>query len=435
MPTSSLESSPRARHRIAAGLTCAVLVSLVPAGAAQAASSRGVPDDPGVIAEWNAIAVTTLAGDTTKASIESTLYLGFVHAAVYNAVVGIEGRYAPYRFRTRAPRGASAQAAAVAAAHKILSTYTPYARIALDTSYATSLSLIPDGGAKTRGVAYGESAADALIAQRAHDGRNAAVQFTVPPGPGVWRPTPPATLPFSAPWLGSVTPLLTRSPAQFGEPGPPPALTSARYTRDFDEVKAMGSAASTTREGDQTATAQFFAGNAIVQFNAALRNQAATRNLDIVQSARMFAAVDMTVADAIISIWHSKYLYGFWRPVTAITLAGTDGNAATTADPAWTPLLATPPYPDYVSGYSGFTGAFTRALQQTLGTRDLQLTLTSTAVPGATRSYRSAKTLNTDVVNARVWLGLHFRFADTAGLRMGQEVADWSLSRYFRPVH
>ena len=157
------------------------------------------------------------------------------------------------------------------------------------------------------------------------------------------------------------------------------------------------------------------------------------RHLDIVDAARMFAAVDMSEADAIIAVWHAKYLYGFWRPITAINLADTDGNPATTADPSWTPLLATPPYPDYVSGYSGLTGAFTRALADALDTRDLQLTLISTAVPGAVRNYDSGKTLRNDVVDARVWLGIHFRSADTGGVDMGQRVAHWALDHYFGP--
>jgi hypothetical protein len=221
-----------------------------------------------------------------------------------------------------------------------------------------------------------------------------------------------------------------RSGAQF-DPGPPPALTSALYTRDFREVKALGSASSTARTPEQTSTALFFSGNAAVQFNAALRDQMTVRHPDIVDAARMFAAVDMSEADAIISAWHAKYLYGFWRPITAINLADTDGNPATTADPSWTPLLTTPPYPEYVSGYSTLTGTFTRALADTLDTRHLQLTLISTAVPGAVRNYDSGRALRNDVVNARVWLGIHFRSADTGGVQMGQRVADWALDHYF----
>ncbi|MGZ4324479.1 MAG: vanadium-dependent haloperoxidase [Solirubrobacteraceae bacterium] len=384
-----------------------------------------------VISDWNALAATTFTNDPTKVPQETPLYMGFVQAAVYDAVVGIDRRYEPYRFDARAPHRTSAQAAAVAAAHKVLVTYSPYAQATLDAAYAAALAQIPDGKAKTRGIAFGTLAADNLIAMRANDGRNAPVLFTQPPAPGVWRPTPPALLPMAVPWMGSVTPLLVRSGAQFGEPGPPPALTSARYTRDFDEVKALGSATSTARTPEQTNSALFLSGNAAVQFNAALRDQMTVRHPDIVDAARMFAAVDMSEADAIISVWHAKYLYGFWRPITAINLADTDGNPATTADRNWTPLLTTPPYPDYVSGYSGLTGAFTQALEEALDTRHLQLTLTSTAVPGAVRSYDSGKSLRNDVVDARVWLGIHFRTADTGGVEMGQRVADWALTHYF----
>jgi hypothetical protein len=423
----------RSRRWLVACATVLVLTPLVATSTATAVTTAGA-GDPTVISDWNALAVTTFGADPTKAPQETPLYVGFVQAAVYDAVVGIDGRYKPYRFHARARHRTSAQAAAVAAAHKVLVTYSPYAQAPLDAAYATSLAQIPDGKAKTRGVAFGTLAADNLIAMRTNDGRNAPVLFTKPPAPGVWRPTPPAFLPMAVPWMGGVTPMLLRSGAQFGEPGPPPALTSAHYTRDFAEVKALGSATSTARTTKQTSTALFFSGNAAVQFNAALRDQITVRHPDIVDAARMFAAVDMSEADAIIAVWHAKYLYGFWRPITAINLADTDGNPATTADPSWTPLLTTPPYPDYVSGYSGLTGAFTRALADALDTRRLQLTLISTAVPGAVRNYGSGRSLRNDVVDARVWLGIHFRFADTAGVHMGQRVADWALTHYFGPA-
>jgi hypothetical protein len=232
-----------------------VLVTTLAAGTATAATSAGTAtaDDPTVISDWNALAVTTLAGDTTKSPVQAILYTAFVQAAVYNAVVGIEGRYAPYRFHARAPRGASAQAAAVAAAHRVLVAYSPYAQATLDAAYAASLAQIPEGRARTRGIAFGTRAADHLIRLRAHDGRNAPIFFTQPPAPGVWRPTPPGELPMLDPWLGFVTPLLVRSATQFAPPAPP-ALTSARYTRHFNEVKALGSLTSTERTAEQTAT-------------------------------------------------------------------------------------------------------------------------------------------------------------------------------------
>jgi hypothetical protein len=420
-----------ARRIWLAGCAAALLLTTLAVSPA-AAGGKPTLGDPAVISSWNLLAEQTFLGDVTKKPQEAFLYLGFVDAAMYDAVVGIDGRYEPYSLRAHAPHGASDQAAAVAAAYKILSTYSPYAQSTLDTAHAASLALIPDGQAKTDGIAFGILAADNVIALRATDGRNAPVLFTKAPAPGVWRPTPPANLAMFVPWMGAVTPLLVHSGSQFGEPGPPPALTSKRYTRDFREVKALGSAGSTARTIDQTNTALFFSGNATIQYIATLVDQMQTRHLDIVDSARLFAAVDMSMADAVISVWDAKLLYGFWRPISAINLADTDGNPRTIADTTWVPLLVTPPYPDYVSGYSGVTGAFTRALTRTLGTRHLNLTLISSAVPGATRQYNSAKKLDKDVISARVWLGIHFRFADTAGVTMGHQVADWALDHYFQ---
>jgi hypothetical protein len=422
----------------------AVLLIIVTVGTATAATTPSLAPagDPTVISDWNAIAVTTLAGDTTKQPVEDILYMGFVQAAVYNAVVGVDGRYAPYRFNAHAPRGASDQAAAVAAAHQVLVTYVPSAEATLDADYATSLAQIPDGKAKTQGIAFGTRAADSVIRSRAHDGRNAPIFFTQPEAPGVWRPTPPALLPMSAPWLGFVTPLLVHSATQFG-PQPPPALTSATYTRDFDEVKALGSVNSTERTADQTSTALFFSGNALVQYNAALRDQVSVRHLDIVDAARMFAAIDMSVADVEISVWYAKYVYGFWRPITAINLADTDGNPNTVTDPSWVPLFpttaggtqgGTPPYPEYPSGYNAFNSTVTHGLENLFQTQHLQLTLISTAVPGVQRHYDSGDALCQDVVDARVWLGIHFRTADTAARDMGEQLAAWTLAHYFQPV-
>jgi len=418
-----------------AAFTAAILFGALTAGTATAATPATVAaGDPAVITDWNAIAVNTLVGDPTKTPVDAILYMAFMHAAVYNAVVGVEGRYQPYRFHAHAPRGSSAQAAAVAAAHQVLVTYSPSAQATLDGAYAASLAQIPDGKAKTQGIAFGTRAADSLIRLRAHDGRNAPILFTKPPAPGVWRPTPPAFAPMIDPWLGFVTPLLVHSATQFGPP-PPPALTSGRYTRDFNEVKALGSATSTVRTAEQTSTALFFSGLANVQLQAALRDQAMVRHLDIVGAARMFAAADMSAADTIISVWHAKYVYGSWRPDTAINLADTDGNPATDPDPSWVPLRPDPAYPEYPSGYNGFAAAATWALERLFHTQQLQLTLISTAVPGVQRHYATGGALRQDVVNGRMWLGVHFRFADTASRDMGIRLTDWTLDHYFRPIH
>jgi hypothetical protein len=387
-----------------------------------------------VVSDWNSNAMKALASPgSSRIPQEWFLYLGFVHAAVYDAVIGVTGGYAPYRHQARAPKGTSATAAAAGAAYQVLTAFVPSAQSDLDKDLAASLAAVPDGPGKTQGVAYGGQVARELIELRADDGRNADISFTTPSAPGVWRPTPPALLPMAVPWMGSVTPLLVRNASQFAPP-PPPALASARYARDFAEVKSMGSASSTARTDDQTEIAKFFSGNAVTQVNIALQDQVTARGLDIAGAARMFAAVDMTVADAVITAWRAKLTYGIWRPLTAIQLADTDGNPRTVPDPTWTPLLTNPNYPDYISGYNVIIASASGALEGLFGRRGLNLNLTSTAVPGVVRSYDSGRALRADVVDARVWLGIHFRFADVAARDVGVGLADWTLDRYFRPV-
>jgi hypothetical protein len=433
---------PPRRGRLTAALVAAVCLATPVATIAPSQAHPHVSPGPAAVLDWNAIGLSTILGDTSKAGIESYTYLAFMHAAVYNAVVGIEGGYRPYRFRARAPHRASSEAAAVAAAHKILVTYSPYATATLDAAYTASLAGIPDGGAKREGVEYGELAADTLIAQRVGDGRNdPAIQWveTPNPAPGVWRRTPPAFAPFNSPWLAYMKPLAVRSGAQFGLPRDPPALTSRRYTRDFNEVKALGSTDPASRTPEQNATARFWttAPTALIgpvgQLNSGLRDQVAVRDLDLVEAARMFVAVYVSMADATVSIWRSKLVYGLWRPITAIRMADTDGNPATAADPSWTPLIPTPPYPDYVSGYNGVVGAYTRALQEAFCTRRLRLTLPSNADPGVTRFYGTGRQVRREVIDVRVWHGVHFRTADTVGARMGQQVGRWVLDHYFQP--
>jgi hypothetical protein len=423
------------RRRLVLGFGIAAALALpLSATTANAVVRSSTPvENASVVADWNAIGVTTLTGDTSRVVQEQILYMAFMHAAMYDAVVGVEGGYQPYLFDDTAPDGTSATAAAAAAAHKILETYEPYAQTALDADLAASLAGIPDGTATSNGIAFGEHVAQELIDVRANDGRNAPVFFTKPPAPGVWRPTPPAFAPMAVPWLGAVTPLLVNSATQFAPP-PPPGLTSARYTRDFAEVKAVGSASSTVRTPDQTAIARFFSGTPVVQFNRAMRDEAASRGLNIVQAARMFAAVDMSVADALITAWRAKLFYGIWRPSTAIQLADTDGNPDTTADPSWTPLIVNPPYPDYISGYNSYAGSFSEAMAQLFGDHNLNLNLISTAVPNVVRHYDTGQALREDVVNARVWLGIHFRFADVAARNVGVSLANWTLDHYFQPI-
>jgi hypothetical protein len=344
-----------ARGIAAALVTVAALLATTLAGVAPGAVRSGSAADPAVITDWNAVAVATIVTDAGKANAEAFLWYAFEQAAVYNAVVGITRRYEPYKWHARGPRGASPQAAAATAAYRVLLTYFPASQARLDAAYAASLAQIPDGRAKQAGIRFGERAAARLVELRTDDGRFAPITFDVPPAPGVWRPTPPGFAPFFDPWLATMRPLLLRSYRQF-RPAGPPALTSRRYTREFNEVKTLGVKTGSLRTPEQTETALFFSDIAVGPLQASLRDLVTRHGLDISDSARLFAAVDMSIADAIGVSWDSKLHFGFWRPVTAIQLADDDGNPATIADPAWEPLIITPPYPDYTSGLNAVMG-------------------------------------------------------------------------------
>jgi hypothetical protein len=420
------------RVRAAVAVVAISLLAVPMTQAASAASGPRVAKDPAVIRTWNAIAVRTIIVEGQKPPPVAQLYLGFVSAAVYNAVVTIDGRFTPYTSQPRPHRHASPEAAAAAAAYRVLSVYFPASAEQLTVDYQASLARIPEGVAKTRGVRVGEDAARAIVRLREGDGRDAAITLEVAPAPGVWRPTPPAFAPMLAPWLGFVRPLLLTSPTQIPLAGPDP-LTSTAYTRDFNEVKAAGAAASATRTLAQTETARFWSDSVPVQFQAGFRDLAIRHRLDIDHSARLFAILNMTTADAAIACWRGKYDFPFWRPSTAIQLADTDGNPATTADPTWTPLVANPPYPDYPSGHACLTGATADGLGYLFGPQNIDLVVAS-AVTGTTRHYVTEDMLNQDTMNARVWLGIHFRRAVVDGNRLGHRVSRWALRHYFQPL-
>ena len=413
-------------------MVAALLLATPAALTSPAQATPRVARDPAVIRTWDAIAVRTIVVQGLKPPPVTQLYLGFVSAAIYNAVVTIDGQFAPYTTQPRAHAHASPEAAAATAAYRVLSVYFPASADQLTADYQASLAQIPNGVAKTRGIQVGEEAARAIVRLREGDGRDANITLNVTPAPGVWRPTPPAFAPMLAPWLGFVRPLLLTSPTQIPYAGPN-ALTSAAYTRDFNEVKAIGAAASATRTPAQTETARFWNDSVPVQYQAAFRDLATRYRLDITDSARMLAILNMTAADAAIACWRGKYDIPFWRPSTAIQLADTDGNPATTADPAWTPLVANPPYPEYPSGHACLTGATANGLGFLLGRQNIDLVVSS-AVTGTTRHYSSEDTLNQDTMNARVWLGIHFRKAVVEGNRLGHRVSRWALQHYFQPV-
>lgn len=388
--------------------------------------------EPAVITDWNATAAAVIFTDAGKVPPEAFVWFSYTQLAVYNAVNGITGRYELYRWDLPGPRGAYPEAAAAAAAHRLLLGYFPGSQQRLDTAYAASMAKIPDGSAKDDGIWYGQQAADRIYDLRKNDRRGANVSFSTALAAGVWRPAPPALAAFAFPWLGQIETFALDHATQF-RPPPPPPLTSPTYTQEFNEVKAIGSANSTSRTPLQTETALFISGFPPAPLQAGLRDLATRRRLDISDSARMFAAVNVSTADALAAAWDAKYLYGFWRPLTAIRLADDDGNPDTQGDPAWTSLIPTPPYPDYTSGATAIAGAVTETLTRLYGTDRIDLVLTS-PVTSTTRRYATAAELNQDTIDARVWSGIHFRTADVVSNEMAKKVTNWTLDRYFRPT-
>ena len=235
-----------------------------------------------------------------------------------------------------------------------------------------------------------------------------------------------------AAWVADVDPFLVRNPARFRSDGPDP-LTSRQYAAEFAEVKADGSLTSTTRTADQTDAALFWAEHPPAMWSRIFRQISADEGLSIVDNARMFAMLYLTAADAAISVWDDKAFWLFWRPITAIREADTDRNPATAPDPEWLPLLNTPPYPDHPSGHSGLSGSIVRTLQQFFGTNRMDFSATS-AVSGTTRSFTRFSQAINEIVDARVWSGIHFRLADEAGQVIGVQVANFRQRNYFQPV-
>jgi hypothetical protein len=415
------------------GIAIAAFVGvLAPTVVSTAAVADRRPDaDPAVITTWNEIAERTIFTENQTPVPSSTLYFGFVSIAMYDAVVAIEGGYKPYLAQHRAQRHASSEIAAATAAFTVLTHYFPNSADELRASYLATFEGVRKGAGSVHGIRVGHRAAEALIAERQNDGIEADKPFTQEPAPGVWRPTPPSEAGFAVPWLGFVRPLTYDSPAEFPLPGPP-ALTSDQYAQEFAEVRDYGESEGSSRTPEQTATALFFNFNIVSQLQAGLRDEVTRRGYDIVESARAFALMDTSLADTLIACWNSKYEYGFWRPITAIELADTDGNPATDAFPGWLPFApATPPYPDYVSGHACNVGAASNTLSYLFGADTLDLNLVGGTV---TRHYDSAAQLDADTMDARIWLGLHFRSAMIDGNELGHRVSDGVIKNYFQPV-
>lgn len=383
------------------------------------------------VTDWHAIAQHAIVDVAQELPWIQTRSLAMVSGAAYDAVNAIDGTpYRPYLVAPAAQRSYSKDAAVSTAAHDVLVGLFPAQRSSLDQQYDEALAAIPNNPDKAGGVAVGSQAADAMLAARENDGVDASQTWIVGTQPGQWRPTPPFLVGVSA-QIGFMRTFAIPDPDLFRSPRPN-ALTSAKYATDFNEVKSVGAASSTTRTSDQTEAAIFWAG---------LRNPwwsifdqiALARHLSVSDTARMLALLYISQHDSFIANFKAKYHWSSWRPVTAIPEAGADGNPATAADPDWTPLLPTPPVPEHPSGHAMVSATITTILALFFHTDRIAFTGYSPDT-NTTRRYARFSDALTEVINARVWGGIHFRTADNQGAVEGAKLAAYVWLTRLRPT-
>jgi hypothetical protein len=412
-------------------MTAAPLLVVIALGVGSMAPTTAVARtrSPDTVLEWNqhatdALIVTGLQGPTV-----SILHLAMVHGAVYDAVNAITGRREPYLVAPPAERRYSKKAAAAAAAFHVLVSIVPAQEPELRALYEASLEQISGRDRKSGGIAVGEAAAEAMIAERTGDGRFGAPGFPIGDDPGEWRPVLPLFVNDPAAWVADVDPFLVGSASRFRSDGPD-ELTSRAYADDVNEVQSIGQDTSTSRSADQTDAARFWAEHAPAMWTRIARDLSRDHDLTLAQNARLFAMLYMTGADALITAWDDKRHRGFWRPITAIREAADDQNPATEPDEDWLPLLATPPYPEHPSGHTSFSGSVVATLQDFFGTDRMRFGALS-AASGTTRSFNRFSQAIEEIIDARVYSGIHFRNADEQGAKIGRQVARFRDRHFF----
>jgi hypothetical protein len=403
------------------------LIFIVCIGAINLVSSIGTTANGDVVTDWNTAALDAIRVGKTAPPIASRS-LAILHVSIYDAVNGITRTHEPYLVQSAASSSASRGAAASAAAHQALVNLFPASASSFDALHAAILAAIPDGPQKAAGIVWGEFVANQILAARASDGSDAIVPPPGGTGPGVWVPTPPAFAPYLLPQWGFIAPFGMSSSSQFRPPGPP-FLDSQQYAADYNEVKTLGAAVGSTRTEDQTQIALFWADGAGTEtppghWNSIAQIIAAGRGNTLEENARLFALLNIAMADAAICAWDAKYTFHFWRPVTAINFAEPLLN--------WTSFIVTPPFPDYVSGHSTFSGAAATVLPFFYGTEDLPFTTGSDFLPGVTRSFPTCLDAAEEAAVSRLYGGIHFRSANEDGLQAGISIGEWIDSHYLQ---
>ena len=380
------------------------------------------------VTDWNAVASQILL-NTNRGGAQGLIDLAYVHIAAYDAVNAIDGEpYSAFAVRpSNVPPGASADAAAVEAAYRVLIDRFQSQSTYLNEQRAQSLATIPDGLSKTNGIAVGAEVAALFLATRAGDGWNASITIPLGSGPGAWIPT--NTNPPAIQWAARMRPFGIKSSDQF-RADPPPDLSSDEWAADYNEVKRFGSANSADRTEAETALARFFLAPGGPQLADGIRHLALDRGLSLSENARLFALVYVSAGDAVIVGMESKYYYQLWRPITAIRAGDTDGNPKTEADPTWTPLANTPNHPEYPSAHAFGTGAAAEALRLYFRTKKLSITLSA----GTTSmTFESTDELTKAVDDARIFAGFHYRTACVRGGVIGMKAAKYIAKHYFLP--
>lgn len=381
------------------------------------------------IVDWNTAALNAIRVEKTNPP-KASRALAILQAAVFDAVNGISKAYHQYLVAPAALPGASVQAAATQASYTALIALFPAQQAQFNALLSASLGKVAEGQAKTNGIAWGTTVANAVLASRATDGSTATVSYTPGTDPGDWQPTPPANAPALLPGWGDVRPFTMARVANFVPDGPPD-LTSQEWADDFNEVKNLGSKTSTARTAEQTEIALFWAdgGGTFTppgHWNAIAGQLALADGLSLVQTARLFAQLDLAEADAAIAAWKAKFTYNFWRPITAIRNADTDGNALTLSDATWEPLLPTPPFPDYTSGHSTFSGAASAILAGYFGTDRSFSTQSDNGL--LTRTFTNFAGAADEAGKSRIYGGIHYQRANEDGLATGRAIAKQVLS-------
>jgi membrane-associated phospholipid phosphatase len=393
------------------------------------------------VTEWNKILFEAAQVPPATSPLVITRTAAVVHAAIFDAVNGIERRYTHIRVAPAAERGASIRAAAVQAAYASLIRLYPAQKPTFDARRATAMSAIVRGPGGddiipiARGVEWGQIVADAIWTWRSTDGFTPAPPaFLGGLAAGQWRPTPAGFAPGAAPQFAYLTPWAIQTPSQF-RPAGPPTLTSTRYTTDFNETRWMGSTGASARTADQTLACLFWnTSTASFLWNHVALSLSAKRHLTLSANARLFALINIAAADGAIACWDAKYTYLFWRPVTAIPLAATDGNPDTNQDLTWTPLLSTPAHPEYPSGHSTVSSAAVAVLADYFGDQT-SFGVISDVMPGVVRSFTSFSAALDEVANARIYGGIHFRSACVDGQAAGTAVGSYALQHSLLPLH